>query len=133
MRAGPEHRRHLTLEAAWTRELKANSNGNAPYYGCPSGPYVGSTVPVGSYPANGFGLYDMHGNVWEFCNDWYDIYNGDETDPVGPVTGTGRVLRGGCWISYAQYCRSAHRSYWINPTYSFSELGFRVCFGLVSR
>jgi len=111
---------------------EANYSGNYPYYGCTSGPYEGWTVPVGSYPANSFGLYDMHGNVWEWCNDWYGSYSGDETDPKGPSTGTYRVHRGGCWASTAQGCRSAYRR-WIDPTWTRNIGGFRVCRGAGAR
>jgi formylglycine-generating enzyme required for sulfatase activity len=111
---------------------EANYNGNNPYSGCPSGPYEGWTVPVRSYPANSFGLYDMHGNVWEWCNDWKGSYSGDETDPIGPSTGTYRVVRGGGWLDYAQYCRSAYRS-WYGPAFTLNYLGFRVCRGAGAR
>ena len=74
---------------------EANFNGNSSYSGCPMGTYVGWTVPVGSYPENAFDLYDMHGNLWEWCNDWYGAYSGDVTNPVGPYTDTHRVMRGG--------------------------------------
>jgi formylglycine-generating enzyme len=90
---------------------EANYDGNQPYPDCPPGPHEGWTVPVGSYPANGFDLHDMHGNLWEWCNDWYGGgYGGDETDPVGPLTGSGRIVRGGSWVNSAQNCRSAVRS-----------------------
>ncbi len=112
---------------------EANYAGNAPYYQCPSGSYEGSTVPVGSYPANAFGLYDMHGNVWEFCNDFYHgrDYSGDETDPVGESAGIYRVLRGGCMFDDARYCRSAYRGgYWGMPL-PYRSIGFRVCRSVV--
>ncbi|MBK8164327.1 MAG: SUMF1/EgtB/PvdO family nonheme iron enzyme [bacterium] len=103
---------------------EANYDGNYPYTGCPTGPYVGWTVPVGSYPANTFGLYDMHGNLWEWCNDWYGTYGGTVTDPVGAGAGDYRVVRGGGWDGIAQVCRSASR--FINfPNYSDSSFGFR--------
>jgi formylglycine-generating enzyme required for sulfatase activity/cytoskeletal protein CcmA (bactofilin family) len=66
---------------------------------------------VAQKQANAWGLFDMHGNVWEWCNDWYDTYpTGSVTDPGGPSTGSYRVIRGGSWYSYARLCRSAKRS-----------------------
>ena len=70
------------------------------------------TAPVGSFKANGFGLYDMHGNVWEWCADWFDYdYYGQSPpeDPVGPDSGTSRVLRGGSWVGWPYEYRSADR------------------------
>jgi formylglycine-generating enzyme len=103
---------------------QANYAGTYPYAGCPSGPYVGWTVPVGSYPANAFGLYDMHGNMWEWCNDWWADYSGAVTDPVGPGAGDGRMFRGGSWGDRAQECRSAVRIA-VSPSYSSGGSGFR--------
>lgn len=111
---------------------EANYWGTYPYTGCPSGPNVGWTVTVGRYPANSFDLYEMHGNVWEWCNDWYGSYSGDETNPVGPSTGTSCVLRGGSWFSDALLCRSANR-YWSLPTDWIIIIGFRVCRGALAR
>jgi formylglycine-generating enzyme required for sulfatase activity len=90
-------------------DTEANYCGEWPYPGCSSGSVIGWTVPVGCYPANTYGLYDMHGNLFEWCNEWYGSYSGDESDPVGPVTGSGRVIRGGFWLSDAMRCRSANR------------------------
>jgi formylglycine-generating enzyme required for sulfatase activity len=103
---------------------EANYNGGAPYTGCPAGPDVGWTVPVGNYPANAFGLHDMHGNDWEWCNDWYGTYGGTVTDPVGPGTGSYRVVRGGDWGNGAQSCRSAFRNLF-DPDWANGNLGFR--------
>jgi formylglycine-generating enzyme required for sulfatase activity len=69
-----------------------------------------TTHPVGTKRANAYGLYDMLGNVWKWCHDWYvDYPGGAETDPTGPPSGSGRVLRGGSWVSFARYVRAAHR------------------------
>ncbi|MFA4987493.1 MAG: formylglycine-generating enzyme family protein, partial [Candidatus Brocadiia bacterium] len=85
------------------------------------------THPVGTKKANAWGICDMHGNVYEWCQDWYaDKYSGvDQADPVGPATGDMRVLRGGSWDSNAQLCRSAFR-YWFYPDYRNCDFGFRV-------
>ncbi|MCP5023347.1 MAG: formylglycine-generating enzyme family protein [bacterium] len=84
-----------------------------------------TTVNVGSYSANAFGLYDMHGNVWEWCLDSYAGYfAASQTDPF--VTGgSNRVVRGGGWFSDSSYCRSARRSS-LSPGNSFSFIGFRA-------
>ncbi len=86
----------------------------------------GKTVEVGSYPPNFWGLYDMHGNVWEWCSDWFGYYPaGPATDPLGPESGADRVIRGGSWNDYAGLCRSAFRHH-ISPDYRYQSLGFRV-------
>jgi formylglycine-generating enzyme required for sulfatase activity len=105
---------------------EANYNGvSVPYPGCPTGSYVGWTAPVGSYPANVFGMFDMHGNLYEWCNDLYGLYGGTVTDPVGPVAGSGRVVRGGSWNAGAGGCRSAFH-YGDAPSAAVRYLGFRV-------
>ena len=90
------------------------------------GKYIAHTK-VGSYLPNAWGLYDMHGNVYEWCLDWWGDWNGDPaTDPKGNTDGIKRVLRGGSWIDrYASKCRSAYRCYG-NTVNNYSEFGFRV-------
>ena len=105
---------------------KANCHGRYPYGTNTEGKYVGKTTPVGSYSANAWGLKDMHGNVWEWCEDWYGDYTaGTVTDPTGPQSGSRRVLRGGGWGSDARSCRSANR-YLFMPVRRNFNLGFRL-------
>jgi formylglycine-generating enzyme required for sulfatase activity/serine/threonine protein kinase len=81
---------------------------------------------VGSYKANAFGLYDMYGNVWEWCEDWFDKYPaGSIMDPVGPANGEYRVLRGGSFLNYVSDARSSFR-YNINPNFRYFDRGFRL-------
>jgi eukaryotic-like serine/threonine-protein kinase len=106
-----------------------NYNGNNPYGSAPKGIYREQTTDVGSFPPNAFGLYDMHGNVWEWCSDkWHDNYNGAPTDGSSWETGTDndRVLRGGSWFNYAVNCRSANRIRNSAGDLRYRGIGFRV-------
>ena len=108
---------------------QANCDGNYPYGTSSEGPYLERTSAVGSYSSNGFGLYDMHGNVWEWCQDWYgkDYYSSSPSeDPAGPSSGSSRVLRGGSWDRYAGHCRSALRSNLDPAGSNYGRYGFRV-------
>ena len=113
---------------------QANYNGNYPYNNHPKGKFLQKTSPVGSYLPNAWKLYDMHGNVWEWCLDWYgeNYYNeckkkGIVENPTGPPKGSNRVLRGGGWSGYAQGCRSAYRSS-DRPGNRYDSVGFRLVF-----
>ena len=105
---------------------QANYRGSSPMPGCPKGKYRETTVRAASFSPNDWGLYDMHGNVWEWCQDWYGAYaQNDAVDPKGPEEGAGRVLRGGSWDFKARYCRSADRGR-DDPSGSGSSAGFRL-------
>ena len=104
----------------------ANYNGSNAYNNGEKGPYLAKTTPVGSYPANPWGFRDIHGNVWEWCWDWYGSYaEGHVTDPVGPNEGETRVLRGGVWHYKPAYLRSAAR-YKDKPAKRWDLLGVRL-------
>jgi formylglycine-generating enzyme required for sulfatase activity len=105
---------------------QANYDGNFPYNNNPKGENRGRTLPVGSFAPNQFKLHDMHGNAWEWVNDWYENYtNAPQNNPQGPSTGMYKVYRGGGWNLIAQFCRSAKRRY-IAPDRRFNYIGFRV-------
>jgi formylglycine-generating enzyme required for sulfatase activity len=90
---------------------QANCDGTVPYGTDSEGPFLKKTTPVGKYPANAWGLYDMHGNVNELCADWYGDYpDGPIKDPEGVSDGEYRVLRGGSWSYDAVDCRAATRT-----------------------
>ena len=136
----PEEKRcghvyHLPTEAEWEYACRGGANSSERFhFGDSLSPRdanfdktVGRTTPVGSYPANAFGLFDMHGNVWEWCADWYGPYPSKTVkDPTGASTGSSRVLRGGSWhYDLGRYCRAAYRSH-SDPGYCATTFGFRV-------
>ena len=131
-------RYRLPTEAEWefacragstTRFYFGNSDDHLGEHAWYSGNSGSHTHPVGEKKANAWGFYDMHGNVWEWCQDRYGpLPGGSVTDPKGPVFGVNRVLRGGSWGVAASRCRSAYRV-WNKPDYRDYTLGFRVVLG----
>jgi len=112
---------------------QANYNGNYPYNDNVKGEYQERTVPVGSFSPNAWGLYDMHGNVWEWCSDWYGDYSTSaQTNPKGSSLGSYRVYRGGCWSINANFCRSAYRDCG-TPDSCYDFIGFRLVSSKIER
>jgi len=125
----------LPTEAQWENACRAGSKtaylfddeeGLLPEYGWFNRNSSNRTHTVGLLEPNAWGLYDMHGNVWEWCSDWYVEYpQGAVRNPTGPKVGSDRVCRGGSWNGVASYCRSALR-YWYVPSFRNNYLGFRL-------
>ena len=126
---------HLPSEAQWEYACRAGTT-TAYHFGAQLTEEVanydgkvGQTTPVGRYPANGWGLHDMHGSVWEWCQDhWHGDYEGAPTDGSAWTEGGNserRILRGGSWDGNPGYCRSAYR-YIDEPGFDGYFIGFRV-------
>jgi formylglycine-generating enzyme len=108
---------------------QVNYDGNYPYANGRKGKFREETVEVASLPCNDWGLYEMHGNVWEWCADWYGEYQDEHViNPQGSQDGKYRVLRGGCWVYYGGYARCAYR-YWLDPGIRLDRIGFRLARG----
>ncbi|MCJ7481803.1 MAG: SUMF1/EgtB/PvdO family nonheme iron enzyme [Thermodesulfovibrionales bacterium] len=106
---------------------QANIDGSQPYNTDQKSEHRKRLLPVGSFPSNAFGLYDMHGNIWEWCSDWYGAYDtSDKLNPKGPETGTRKVDRGGGWYDPAWRCRSAYRGGGDPPDNRGTGIGFRI-------
>lgn len=121
----------LPTEAQWEYACRAGTTGdyagdlNATSWYSPNS--ESKTHAVGTKQANAWGLSDMHGNVWEWCADWYASYpGGSVTDPTGTPLGSKRVVRGGGWNGPAGVCRSAYRGYDGGPGFRHGNLGFRL-------
>jgi formylglycine-generating enzyme required for sulfatase activity len=141
IREGADYR--LPTEAEWEYACRAgtttpfntgatisaeqgNYDGRSTYADGKKGAFREESTKVASFAPNAWGLYDMHGNVWEWCADWYGEYpTGEAIDPVGPAQGEKRSSRGGCWINYPAICRSAFRGSTVPRSWNF-HFGFRV-------
>jgi formylglycine-generating enzyme required for sulfatase activity len=142
----PELKLQLPTEAQWEYACRAGStspfcwgeqinselvnfDGTEPYNNGRKSEYRNETVDVESFYQNDWGLWQMHGNVWEWCQDWFGDYpSGSVVDPSGPESGDSRVLRGGSWFFYGGNCRSAFRND-RRPDDRNLSLGFRLARG----
>jgi len=104
---------------------EANFYGKLPYGTDTPGIYREKSTPIKSFPPNAWGLFDMHGNLYEWCLDWYEERPNSKTDPTGPNSGDGRIIRGGAWDRKGSSCRSAYR-YSRDPVRRSHNIGFRV-------
>jgi formylglycine-generating enzyme required for sulfatase activity len=125
----------LPTEAQWEYACRAGSTGSYCFgdeeqelekYAWYDKNDIGATHPVAEKLPNAWGLYDVHGNVWEWCSDWFGKYNpSTASDPTGPAPGKYRVMRGGSWSRPARDLRSACR-FWRDPGFRNNDLGFRL-------
>ncbi|MDR3228391.1 MAG: formylglycine-generating enzyme family protein [Puniceicoccales bacterium] len=129
------YRYTLPTEAQWEYACRAGTtgsyggSGNLNEMGWHAANSGDKTHDVGGKSPNAWGFYDMHGNVWEWCSDWYDSYcypSGSVSDPTGPNSGSDRVLRGGSWHYDSGCCRSAYRLYFSPSLRNIGGMGFRV-------
>ena len=114
---------------------QANFDGNYPYGDAAKGPYLKRTTKVGSYKPNAFGLHDMHGNIGEWCADWFaeNYYSqSPKQNPQGPRDGEDRVVRGGSWSYNGSHCRAAHRLK-LAPGFRNFIVGFRVVLAIAAK
>ena len=138
---GGRQKRRFPWGGDFSQHIRANYNATTNVYNYDKGPTTGyhpvytngpapCTSPVGSFPANGYGLHDMAGNVMEWCWDFHaDASAVYQTDPRGPAAGTNRMLRGGSWMYYAHYMRVASRELGVPPSGKGDGIGFRCARG----
>ena len=125
----------LPTEAEWEYAARGGNKSKGYLYSGSNDPDIagwykdnsgGQTNSVGRKNPNELGIYDMSGNVWDWCRDWYEPYTAEaQTNPRGSTSGSCRVLRGGGWYNTATRCRVIRRTY-CDPSYRFNDFGFRV-------